>query len=411
MKHIDIINFNIWAKKHIVEKNKFDKDGFIIMENDLNYKTTGIIAKIFEDHWDTYYSKYKDIIELKRSNANKEIHKVIDCANHNLGASVYVCPFDNEVIFSHHTCKSKLCSSCGIKFQKIKTQSILEKCINTKHRHITFTIPNDLNIWFFDNLLTNDILFDSVCQTIYSIVNGKVKKRYKYKFMPGFFSFLHTFGRPLNFNPHIHVIIAEGLIDKNHNFKKYNYFNYDALSKRFMKILLDNMEKYFEKKSFKDTKNRMYLKYKNGFYVNNKLEDDGYKFNSIEELIRYVTRYCSRPVIAESRILNYDGENVTWFYSDHTHEQYHEITEPSESFITKILRHLLPSNYKSIRYYGFYNKSKRLCDKLITIVKKEKIQFMRSMLKWKNSILTSFNRIPIKYPKCGSLMKHCFDVT
>ena len=69
------------------------------------------------------------------------------------------------------------------------------------------------------------------------------------------------------------------------------------------------------------------------------------------------------------------------------------------------------SNYKSIRYYGFYNKSKKLCDKLITIIKKEKIPFMRSMLKWKNSILTSFNRIPIKCPKCGSLMKLCFDIT
>ena len=234
-------------------------------------------------------------------------------------------------------------------------------------------------MWFFDDLLTNDILFDSVCKTLYSIVNGKVKNIYKYKLMPSFFAFLHTFGRPLNFNPHIHVIIAEGLIDKNHNFKKYNHFNYDALSKRFMKILLDNMEKHFGKKSFKDTKNKMYLKYKNGFYVNNKLEDD--------------------------------GENVTWFYSDHTHEEYHEITESTESFITKILRHLLPSNYKSIRYYGFYNKSNKLCDKLITIIKKEKIPFMRSILKWKNSILTSFNRIPIKCPKYGSLMKLCFDVT
>lgn len=130
------------------------------------------------------------------------------------------------------------------------------------------------------------------------------------------------------------------------------------------------MEKHFGKKSFKDTKNKMYLKYKNVFHVNNKLEDNGYKFNSIKELIRYITRYCSRPVIAESRILKYDGENVTWFYSDHTHEEYHEITESAESFITKILRHLLPSNYKSIRYYGFYNKSNKLCDKLITIIKK-----------------------------------------
>lgn len=105
------------------------------------------------------------------------------------------------------------------------------------------------------------------------------------------------------------------MIYKYHFFKKYNYFNYNALSKRFMKILLDKMEAYFGKVKFKDIKNKMYLKYPNGFYVNNKLEDDGYKFNSIEDLIKYVTRYCSRPVIAESRIINYDGNNVTWFYS------------------------------------------------------------------------------------------------
>lgn len=411
MEHMDINNFNTWAKAHIIDENKFDNDGFIIMENDNNFKSTGIISKIFEDHWDSYYDKYKSTIDNIRPNAPKEINKIINCSNHNLGASVFVCPNDNEVFFCHHTCKGKLCSSCGIKSQKIKTQNILEKCINTKHRHITFTIPNDLTMWFFKPIISTSILFDSVNETIYSVINGKVKKKYKFKYMPGFFAFLHTFGRPLNFNPHIHVIIAEGLIDKHHNFKKYNYFNYDALSKRFMKILLDKMENYFGKVKFKDTKNTMYLKYKNGFYVNNKLEDDGYKFKSIEDLIRYVTRYCSRPVIAESRILNYDGENVTWYYSDHKHEQYHEITESAFSFITKILRHLLPSNFKSIRYFGFYNKSNSLCDKLITIIKKEKISFMRSLLKWQHSIFTSFNRIPIKCPKCGNLMKLCFEVS
>lgn len=212
------------------------------------------------------------------------------------------------------------------------------------------------------NLSACDLLYQSVNDTLYSIVNGKVKKnrKYSWKYSPGFFAFLHTFGRPLNFNPHIHVIIAEEIIDKNGNIKKLNYFNYDALSKRFMKVLLDKMEKYFGKGLFKSTKNKMYLKYKNGFYVNNKLEDNCYKFNSIEELIRYVTRYCSRPVIAESRILNYDGVFVTWWYSDHTNGKYHEVKESALSFISKIIRHLLPSNFKSIRSYGFYNKSSKL---------------------------------------------------
>lgn len=404
-------NFNAWAKNHIFDENKFDNNGFIIMKNNFEFKSTGIISKIFEDHWDVYYKKYKQSIIEIRSNAPHEVRKIIDCANHNLGASVFVCSNDNELFFCHHTCKGKLCSSCGIKSQKNKTQNILEKCINAKHRHITFTIPFDLTMWFFRFINDTSILFEAVNDTLYSVVNGKVKKKYKYKYMPGFFAFLHTFGRPLNFNPHIHVIIAEGIIDKSHVFKTYNHFNYNALSKRFMKFLLDKMEKHFGKKQFRTTKNKMYLKYRNGFYVNNKLEDDGYKFHSIEELIRYVTRYCARPVIAESRILNYDGENVTWFYSDHTNENYHEVTESAFSFITKILQHLLPTNFKSIRYYGFYNKSTSLCDKLIKIVRKEKIPFMRSLLKWHNSILKSFNRIPIKCPKCGRLMELSFEVT
>ena len=57
--------------------------------------------------------------------------------------------------------------------------------------------------------------------------------------------------------------------------------------------------------------------------------------------------------------------------------------------------------FKSIRYYGFYNKSNSLCDKLILLVKKGKKNFMRSLLKWHNSILTSFHRFPTRCPKCG----------
>ena len=178
-----------------------------------------------------------------------------------------------------------------------------------------------------------------------------------------------------------------------------------------MKILLDKMEIYFGKEKFKKTKNEMYLKYKNGFYVNNKLEDDGYKFKSIEELIRYLTRYCSRPAMAESRIKDYDGENVTFYYSDHTNEEYHEETNSSFEFITKLLRHLLPVGFKSIRSYGFYNKANKLCDNIKYVISKEKRRIKRDLLKWTNLIITSFNRIPILCKNCGCLMEACFEVS
>ena len=150
---------------------------------------------------------------------------------------------------------------------------------------------------------------------------------------------------------------------------------------------------------------------KNHIFDDSKFDDDGYKFNSIEELIRYLSRYCSRPAMAESRIINYDGENVTFYYSDHTNEEYHEETDSAFEFITKLLRHLLPPNFKSIRSYGFYNKSSKLCDNIVYVISREKIRIKRDLLKWKNLIITSFNRIPIICLFRGELMEATFEVS
>ena len=416
MEHCDKNYFAYWASNFIINDNLFDDDGNIIMKNKFDYKTTGKLAEILEDHWEDFYSKYKDELLLIRPNCNMEVNKLINCHNHDLGATVYYCEHDDEVYFCHHTCKGRLCSSCGIKTQKLRVQSILEKCINTSHRHITFTIPNTLVSWFIDKLTATNLLFDAACETLYSVVNGKVPNtktnKYKQKYMPGFFAFLHTFGRPLNFNPHIHVVFCEGVIDRNKKFKKLTYLNYDALSKRFMKLLLDKMEKYFGKDVFYETKRNMYAKYPNGFYVNNKMEDEGIKFHDYRELISYLTRYCSRPAIAESRILKYDGETVTYSYTDHKDNKYQEITVTVEQFIKKILIHLLPKNFKSIRYYGFYNKNDKIDDDLFNkLIKPEKREFFRSLNKWCNLIVTSFKRIPIICPKCNNLMKPIFEVS
>ena len=416
MEHVDYNIFNNWAKEHVLNDNMFDDNGNIILKNLVSYKSTGIIARILEDHWDSYYNQFKLIIDTKRPNADAEVHKIIDCANHNLGATVYVCPECDEIYICSHTCKGKLCSSCGIKTQKIVTENILETCIHSNHRHITFTMPDSLVHWFFNDLNSLNILFDAVADTIYSVVNGKVKKNKIKRTLlgntPAFFCFLHTFGRPLNFNPHIHVIFAEKIINKYGIAKNFKYLNYDALSLRFRKILLDKMEKYFGKDKFRKTKNKMYLDYPNGFYVHNRLEDDGIKFNSIQDLIRYVTRYCARPCMAESRIINYDGNNVTYWYIDHKDEQKHIVTVTAFKFIASILTHLLPYKFKSIRSYGFYNKSSKLYDKIVNrLISKDKINLRRSLLKWSTLIITSFDRIPISCPKCNILMKPTFEVS
>lgn len=76
---------------------------------------------------------------------------------------------------------------------------------------------------------------------------------------------LSSYGRDIKWNPHIHILIAEMKLSNN-KIQDWSYFNYDALSKRFMKILLDLLYEDIGK-SFYKVKCDMYKKYPNVFYV------------------------------------------------------------------------------------------------------------------------------------------------
>ena len=416
-KQVDNLFLSIEVFKEFYLKNNYNENMFkadgSINPNYNSKKNTGIIAKIFEDHWNNIPSNIKQSIHKYKTNADKEINKIINCYNKNLGCNVYQCPDCNDICFIGHTCKSRFCSSCVYKYKLERVENILSTAYNCKHRQIVFTCAKELWPYFFvdfDNLI--NIYFSAVNKTIYSVlnesfkyVNGKFKKyTSKTKYTPGFFAFLHTFGRDLKWHPHIHVLIAEIKLSNN-KFFKCEYFDFNALSKRFMKILPDSMDNYLNDKSFNSLKNKLFKTYKNGFYVYAEKKN----FKNIKDGVEYVTRYCGRVAISENRILNYDGNSVTFCYNSHVDNSYHEVTVPASQFITILLRHLLPENFKIIRYFGFYRKKHPLHDKMIMMISYEKKNIRKQLLKYNLSIRFLFNYKPFNYPNCGkSMINICY---
>ena len=390
------------------DANCFNIDGSL-NKNYNSFKKSGTIATIFEDHWNNIYVAYKDLIDKYRPNADLEVHKIIDCYNKNLGCSLYECPNCHDIIFLGHTCKSRLCSSCGYKYKNQRVESIMQTAYNCTHRQIVFTIPEHLrNYFFFPFEKRINILFAAVRDTIYSILNISFKKNKKriikkyiskIKYTPGFFAFLHTFGRDLKWNPHIHILIAEIKLGNNNSCIPWTFFDYDALSLRFQKILLDYISKDLGE-SFKNLKRSLFIKYPKGFYV----YAEPKKFKNLKSSIEYVTRYCGRVPISENRIINYDGSNVTFSYIDHKDNSFHEVTVSASQFILFILRHLLPSQFKIIRYYGFYRKKHSLHTKMIPLIKPHCRHFRKFLTKHQANILLNFNRDPYNCPKCNTKM-------
>ena len=177
------------------------------------------------------------------------------------------------------------------------------KLVSCVHRHCVFTIPEELRVYFLKDRSLLNCLFHSVRDVVLRMFS-KINKTEN--FTPGFICVLHTFGRDLKWNPHIHALISEGGAGNITPWRPVKHFDYNFLRNAFRKVLLEQLS-FRIGPAFRKVKNEMYTKHSNGFYVRAKPN-----LCTPDITIKYISRYLGRPVIATSRIDNYDGENVTF---------------------------------------------------------------------------------------------------
>ncbi len=208
-------------------------------------------------------------------------------------------------------------------------------------------------------------------------------------YTPGYVMVLHTFGRDLKWNPHIHVLLSEGGFSDDGFWRNVKHFNYTFLRNAFRTALLNEMETHLGP-SFKKVKAACYKNHENGFYIYAKPG----KCNA-KTVAKYIGRYLGRPPIATSRIDNYDGETVTFHYNRHEDDVYVQETIPVMEFIERLIRHIPDRHFKMIRYGGLYARHRNVDKSLRRAVSKEKRPFFVSFNTWRNAILRSFGYDPL----------------
>ena len=117
---ISLEDFKNSFLKNNYNENMFKDDGSFNPKYNSKKKTV-VIAQILEDYWDKISEQSKHNILIARPNADKEVKKIIDCYNKNLGCSVYYCEDCDEFTYVGHTCKIVLLVVTNIKYtvQKI----------------------------------------------------------------------------------------------------------------------------------------------------------------------------------------------------------------------------------------------------------------------------------------------------
>lgn len=356
----------------------------------MNRKIT--IKQIFIDNWHKFLALGFPI----RAVVLKEVQRIMSCGDPSLGHALYFCSHCWKYKYVPFRCKSRFCNTCGMKYVQDRAHNLTSKLIRCSHRHLVFTIPQELRVFFREDSSLLDILFQAASQTIFAWFYSQNKSQ---NFTPGFICVLHTFGRGLKWNPHIHMLITEGASGNTTVWRPFIHFPFVMLRKRWQTTLLFLLEQRLGKDKFRRIKNQLYKANKDGFYVYAKSN-----MAKTKDVVNYVVRYIGRPVMAQSRIINYDGNLVTFWYERHEDGKKVIETITAFEFIKRLIIHIPEEQFKMVRYYGLYAKKHKHQSKLFKMVNENTIKVRKLLSHWRERIQLSFGYDPILC-SCGRKME------
>lgn len=345
------------------------------------------IKFIFLDNDNWMFFKKTHII---RAVEEREVEKMMSCGEESKGYSIYDCPNCGNRRFVPFTCKSRLCSSCGKKHADRWAIQVNMYMFNVIHRHMVFTLSDKLWPLMEEDRGSWKVLLDTVNQTMKQMIGRGA--------IPGMLCILHPFGKDLKFNPHAHVIVTEGGLTKQNQWINVNFFSYRKLRKIWQYNILTNLKKYFhDTPEISKLIDSLFKNHKNGFYV--RAKD---RIHIPYDLIKYIGRYVRHPAIAESRIVEYssrDKEDKVVFYYENDKKEKVYVTMTVFEFIGALIKHVPPSNFKMVRWYGLYSRTKwKKVKNLMSIMGKYNV-FREQYLKEK------LNEVDvIRCKKCGTPM-------
>lgn len=347
------------------------------------------------------------------------INKFLICRDIKAGFIKYTCTECGHYHTIPITCKSRLCPSCGFKYSTTWTQKMINDILNIPHRHILFTIPEELRAFFcYDRTLLSKLAkaVNEVMKYQFHNMHKKIARKFKVpKSSPNYFTnsdivhyglitVIHTFGRDLKWNPHIHALVSLGGFTKNFSFKKLDYFHVPSIAGQWKYLVLNiiqngNYPNLKIKNLAQKAVSKLYKEDKRLFF--NVGSGD---VNSPKGIVKYLGRYLARAPIAEYKITYYDNEKVTFFFNDLADDKKKKyVTMDIDKFVQQILIHLPPKNFKMINRFGFYGRN--ITAKLRNIVKKYKKTLSKSEYSFyvKQSIDT-FGVHPFMCPYCKIMM-------
>ena len=300
----------------------------------------GKIADIFRQHTDGYLREMGQVPSAHR----KVIDDICGCRTPRSGYALYECSSWAHVHMTYLGCGNRHCPNC----QHSKGQQWLERNLGKQlpgaYFMVTFTVPAEVRALFYrEQAATYNALFAASADTLRAVL---ANEKYCGASLAGFVSVLHTWGRTLQYHPHIHVIIPGGGLNAQRSEWKSSHANYlapvNVLTQLFRAKIRDELAACQLDR-----------------YVPPQLWTQGWQVNvqavgsNARGALTYLAPYVFRVAIGDSRIVSVSDQSVTFRYTPSGQTRSRTLTLSVYDFMQRFLQHVLPRGFMKVRYYGF----------------------------------------------------------
>jgi hypothetical protein len=336
------------------------------------------LAEVLRRHWPEYQRQFSHQILPSHRRA---VQSILDCRTRALGGEVYRCGDCRRDHFVYHSCNHRACPQCGhsraadwINQQKLKLLPV-------PYYLITFTVPELLRSWLRSHQkLGYTLLLKESAGALQDVARNPKHLGGE----PACLSVLHTWGRQLQYHPHVHCIVPAGglredglrwMRPRSPDFFLPQIVLAARFGNRLKQILAGNHPEAFKQIPAKVWKQKWVV--------------DVQPVGSGEAALKYLSAYVSRTALGNQRILRDQDGRITFKYKASGQQQWSTLTLSSAEFLRRFLQHVLPKGFHRIRYYGWLGPAA-----------KARWQRILALLDWKPPI-------PIVAPKPEPLCSRC----
>lgn len=350
------------------------------------------IKEIFVKYGPEYLEKYGDKMP---KNHKRAINSIISCRTEACGVTVYECQGCGIMHYLYRSCGNRHCPVCQHQKSHKWMKRQLERVLPGHHFMVTFTVPKEIRSFMRSNQKdAYGALFKASSDTLKKL---SLDEKYIGGDQPGFFGVLHTWGRTMQYHPHIHYVVPGGAFSTKdglwHPSRIDFYLPHKALSKickaKFREIMI--RKGLFELISVDA--------WRKGWNVNVQA------VGNAENTIKYLSRYVFQVAISDYRIVNSENGKVTFKYRKTGSSRQRQMTLEDMEFMRRFLQHVLPSGFMKVRYYGFLNPNSGLA--------LEEVRAMIELCHEFNAEMPVVDVKPIKpvvCPNCGGKLEYLYTV-